>query len=106
MASKYTCTLVNSIIAPMVPMNDGTIYGKGNKVETPCGIAITEGLAPFLQKLKDRAAIQDFGKAEGLLQEKVEKVIAELATYEVRDKKGLSKQMKTKFLGSTYPPRK
>jgi hypothetical protein len=29
----------------------------------------------------------------------VEKVIAELATYEVRDKKGLSKQMKTKVLG-------
>lgn len=98
-ASKYTCTLVNSIIAPLVPMNDGTIYGKGKKVETPCGIAITEGLAPFLQKLKDRAAIQDFGRAEGLLQEKVEKVIAELATYEVRDKKGLSKQMKTKFFG-------
>lgn len=72
---------------------------KARKSKPLSAIAITEGLAPFLQKLKDRAAIQDFGKAEGLLQEKVEKVIAELATYEVRDKKGLSKQMKTKFFG-------
>ena len=56
-------------------------------------------MAPFLKKLQDRAAIQDFGRAEGLFQERVEKVIAELATYEVRDKKGLSKQMKTKVLG-------
>ncbi|MFM8449458.1 MAG: DUF4230 domain-containing protein, partial [Haliscomenobacter sp.] len=26
-ASKYTCTLVNGIIAPMVPMKDGTLFG-------------------------------------------------------------------------------
>jgi hypothetical protein len=98
-ASKYTCTLVNAIIAPLVPMKDGTLYGTGKNVDTPCGIALSEALAPFLKKLQVRAAIQDFGRAEGLFQERVEKVIAELATYEVRDKKGLSKQMKTKVLG-------
>lgn len=98
-ASKYTCVMVNSIIAPLVPMRDGTLYGRGKNVDTPCGIALSESLAPFLKKLQDRAAIQDFGRAEGLLQQKVEKVISELATYEVRDKKGLSKQMKTKLFG-------
>lgn len=98
-ASKYTCFLVNSIIGPMVPMKDGAIFGKGKGVETPCGIAMNEALAPYLKKLEDRAAIEDFGRANGLLQEKVEKVIGELATLEVRDKKGLSKQLKTKVFG-------
>lgn len=98
-ASKYTCSLVNSIIAPMVPMKDGTLYGKGKHVDTPCGIALSEALAPFLKKLEERAAIQDFGRAEGLLQEKVERVISELATFEIKDKKGISKQMQTKMFG-------
>lgn len=98
-ASKYTCGMVNSIIAPLVPMQEGTLYGRGKNVDSPCAIAMSEALAPFVKKLEERAAIQDFGRAEGLLQERVTKVISELATYEVRDKKGLSKQMKTKMLG-------
>lgn len=98
-ASKYTCTLVNGIIAPMVPMKDGTLFGVGKHVDTPCGIAMSEALAPFLKKLQDRAAIQDFGRAEGLLQEKVERVISELATFEIKDKKGITKQMQTKMFG-------
>ncbi len=98
-ASKYTCGMINSAIAPVVPMKEGTLYAKGKNVDSPCAIAVNEALAPFLKRLEDRAAIQDFGLAEGLFQERVGKVISELATYEVRDKKGLSKQLKTKLLG-------
>ena len=98
-ASKYTCGMINSAIAPVVPMKEGTLFAKGKNVSSPCAIAVNEALVPFLRKLEDRAAIQDFGLAEGLLQERVGKVISELATYEVRDKKGLSKQLKTKLLG-------
>lgn len=98
-ASKYTCGMINSAIAPVVPMKEGTLFAKGKHVDSPCAIAVNEALVPFLKRLEDRAAIQDFGLAEGLLQERVGKVISELATYEVRDKKGLSKQLKTKLLG-------
>lgn len=98
-ASKYTCGMINSAIAPVVPMREGTLFAKGKNVDSPCAIAVNEALVPFLKRLEDRAAIQDFGLAEGLLQERVGKVISELATYEVRDKKGLSKQLKTKLLG-------
>lgn len=98
-ASKYTCGMVNSVIAPVVPMQEGTLFGRGKQVDSPCSIAVNEALAPFLKRLEDRAAIQDFGRAEGLLQERVTKVISELGTFEVRDKKGLSKQLRTKLLG-------
>lgn len=98
-ASKYTCFLVTQIMTTLVPTKGGSIYAKGQSVETPCGLAMQEALSPILKKLEDRAAIQDFSRSRGLLQEKVEKVIAELATMEVRDKKGLSKQLKTKVLG-------
>jgi hypothetical protein len=98
-AAKYTCYLVNNVIGNLVPLRDGAFYGKGKKVDTPCGIAMTEALAPFMKKLEDRANIEDFGLARGLLQQRVEKVIAELATLEIRDKKGLTKQLKTKLLG-------
>ncbi len=98
-ASKYTCFMVNHIITTVVRTEGGSIFGKGRDVETPCGIAMTEALRPLLKRMEERAAIRDFGRARGLLQEKVEKAIGELATMEVRDKKGISKQMQTKIWG-------
>jgi len=98
-ASKYTCFMVNHIITTVVKTEDGSIFGKGQKVETPCGIAMTEALRPLMKRMEERAAVRDFGRARGLLQEKVEKAIGELATMEVRDKKGISKQMQTKIWG-------
>ena len=98
-ASKYTCFLVTQIITTLVPTKGGSIYAKGQSVDTPCGVAMQEALNPMLKRLEERAAIEDFSRSRGLLQEKVEKTIAELATMEVRDKKGLNKQMQTRVLG-------
>lgn len=98
-ASKYTCFLVTQIITTLVPTKGGSIYAKGQSVDTPCGVAMQEALTPMLKRLEERAAIQDFSRSRGLLQEKVEKAIAELATMEVRDKKGLNKQLQTRVLG-------
>lgn len=98
-ASKYTCFLVTQIMTSLAPTKGGSIFAKGQNVETPCGLAMQEALNPLLKKLEDRAAIRDFGRSRGLLQEKVERVVSELATMEVRDKKGLNKQMRTKVMG-------
>jgi hypothetical protein len=98
-AGKYTCFLVTQIITTLVPLKGGAIYAKGKNVDTPCGVAMQEALGPMLKRLEDRAAVQDFSRSRGLLQERVEKVIAELATMEIRDKKGLNRQLQTKFLG-------
>lgn len=97
--SKYTCYLINQIMATVLPTEGGKILAKGSSLETPCGIALTEALGPLISRMEERAAIDDFSKSRGLLQEKVEKVIAELATMEVRDKKGINKQMQTKIWG-------
>lgn len=98
-ASKYTCFFVNQIVTTLVETHGGSILGKGTNVDTPCGIALSEALRPLLKRMEDRAAIEDFSRSKGLLQEKVEKVIAELATMEVRDKKGINKQLQTKIWG-------
>lgn len=98
-ASKYSCYLINQIMATILKTKDGSIYVSGRKVDTPCGVALTEGLAPTIARLKERAVIDDFSASRGLLEERVEKVIAELATMEVRDRKGLNKQMQTKIWG-------
>ena len=98
-ASKYTCFLVNHVIMSMVKTQDGKVVVRGKKVETPCAIAMSEALRPVIKRLEQRAAIDDFAKSKGLLEERVEKMIAELATVEIRDKKGLSKQMQTKIWG-------
>ncbi|TXB69427.1 DUF4230 domain-containing protein [Phaeodactylibacter luteus] len=98
-AGKYTCFLVTQVITSLVPTQGGSIYAKGKEVNTPCGVAMQEAVAPMLAKLSDRAAIRDFGRSRGLLQEKVERVIAELATMEVRDKKGLNRNLQTKVFG-------
>ncbi|MCB0564017.1 MAG: DUF4230 domain-containing protein [Phaeodactylibacter sp.] len=98
-AAKYTCFLVTQIMTTLVPTKGGSIYAKGQSVDTPCGVAMQEALNPLLSRLKERAAIEDFSRSRGLLQEKVEKAIAELATMEVRDKKGLNKQLQTRVLG-------
>lgn len=98
-AGKYTCFLVTQIITTLVPTKGGSIYAKGQNVDTPCGVAMQEALNPMLKRMEERAAIQDFSRSRGLLQEKVEKAIAELATMEVRDKKGLNKQLQTRVLG-------
>lgn len=97
--SKYTCYLINQILATVIPTKGGTIFAKGSDLETPCGIALTEALGPMIARMEERAAIDDFSRSRGLLQEKVEKVIAELATMEVRDKKGINKQLQTKIWG-------
>lgn len=98
-AGKYTCFLVTQIMTTLVPVRGGSIYAKGKNVDTPCGVAMQEALAPMLKRLEERAAVQDFSRSRGLMQERVSKAIAELATYEVRDKKGLNRQLQTKFLG-------
>jgi hypothetical protein len=98
-ASKYTCFLVNQILATVIQTKDGAIYASGANLDTPCGVALTEALQPMMRRMEERAAIQDFSAARGLLQEKVERVIAELATMEVRDKKGINKQLQTKIWG-------
>ena len=58
-----------------------------------------EGLLPMMKRLEAKAAIQDFSQAKGFLEEKVEKAVSELATMEVRDKKGLNKTLETKVWG-------
>ncbi len=98
-ASKYTCFLVNHVIMTMLEAEDGKINAKGSRIDTPCGIALTEALRPMVARLQDRAAVNDFTRSKGMLEERVEKVIAELATMEVRDKKGLNKQLQTKVWG-------
>ena len=98
-ASKYTCFLTNTIFLNLIKSDAGKMSIKGADVATPCGVAMKEGLAPIIKKLEERAAIEDFSRKKGYLQERVEKAIAELATMELRDKKGLSKQLSTKVLG-------
>jgi len=98
-ASKYSCFLVNHVIMTLLDSTNGQFMAKGRKVDTPCGIAMTEALRPLIKRLQDRAAVADFSRAKGLMEEKVERVIAELATMEVRDKKGITKQMQTKIWG-------
>ncbi|MEM9823630.1 MAG: DUF4230 domain-containing protein [Bacteroidota bacterium] len=98
-ASKYSCFLVNHVIMTLLDSTNGQFMAKGRKVDTPCGIAMTEALRPLIKRLQDRAAVADFSRAKGLMEEKVERVIAELATMELRDKKGISKQMQTKIWG-------
>lgn len=98
-ASRYTCFLITQIITQVVQTRGGTMYIRGDNVDTPCGVAINEALRPMMQRLEDRAAIEDFGRSKGILEEKVERVIAELATFEVRDKKGINKNLQTKIWG-------
>ncbi len=98
-ASNYSCYLVNQIIMNLVVSKGGKIAGFGSGVETPCMIALQESLKPMIRRLEQKAAIKDFSSSKGMLEEKVEKAIAELATMEVRDRKGLNKQLQTKIWG-------
>lgn len=98
-ASKYTCFLVNQIMATVLETQGGSFYGKGRKVETPCGIAMQEALNPMFKRFEESAAIEDFSRSKNMLEERVEKVVTELATYEIQSKKGLNKQLQTKVFG-------
>ncbi len=98
-AGKYTCFMVNHVITTLLENSDGHFMVTGRQIDTPCGIAMTEGLAPLIMRLQNRAAINDFSRSKGLMKEKVERVVAELATLEIRDKKGISKQLQTKIWG-------
>lgn len=98
-ASKYTCSFINTIITSLLQAGSSPLAATGKYVETPCGVALQEGLQPLIKRLEAKAAIADFSKAKGLLEEKVEKAVAELATMEVRDRKGLSKKLETKVWG-------
>ena len=98
-ASKYTCSIVNTVISRLVNAGNNPFSVKGNKVDDPCGIALQEALLPTIKRLEAKAAIDDFSRSKGLLEEKVEKAIAELATYEHQDRKGLSKTLRTKVWG-------
>ena len=98
-ASKYTCFFISNIIATILKTQDGKLSVKGSKVETPCGIALTEGVRPMVAMLQKTAAIRDFSQARGMMRERVEKAITELAVMEVRDKKGIKVQNSSKLLG-------
>lgn len=98
-SGKYTCFLVNQILTKVVPTEAGTYYAKGRDVDTPCGVAMAEALQPMIKRMKQSAEVLDFSRSKGMLEERVEKAVAELATYEIQSKKGLSKRMQTKIWG-------
>ena len=98
-AGKYTCFFVTQIIATALKTSSGRLMAKGKDVATPCDIAINEALKPMADRLAVRAAIYDFSASRGLLKEKISREIAELATYEQQDRKGINKQMQYKVLG-------
>jgi hypothetical protein len=98
-ASNYTCFMVNKVIAAVIRTRNGNILANGADVENPCKIATGEALRPMMARMAERAAIDDFSKSKGLFQEKVENVIGELATIEIRDKKGINKQLQTSIWG-------
>jgi len=98
-SGKYTCFLVNQILTKVVPTEAGTYYAKGRDVDTPCGVAMAEALQPMIKRMKQSAEVLDFSRSKGMLEERVEKSVAELATYEIQSKKGLSKRMQTKIWG-------
>ena len=87
-ASKYTCFLVNQIMATVLETEGGSFFGKGKKVETPCGIAIQEALNPMFKRFEESAAIQDFSRSKNMLEERIEREVIDLATYELQSKKG------------------
>ncbi len=98
-AAKYTCFLVNHVMTTLLKTNKGTLYVKGKKVYSPCSVAMEEGLKPMVTRLEERAVIQDFRNSEDILEERMERVIAELATMEIKDVKGLTKELATKVWG-------
>ncbi len=98
-ASKYTCFFITNIIGTIIKTQDGKLAVNGKAIETPCGIALTEGLRPMVKRLQETAAIRDFSRAHGLMKERVEKAITELAVMEVRDKKGIKIQNSSKIMG-------
>jgi hypothetical protein len=98
-AGKYTCFFVTQIMATLIKAESGRVMAKGKNVETPCGLALREGLQPMVERLKKKAEIIDFSASRGLLKEKVRKGIAELATYELRSRMGIDKTLQYKIFG-------
>ena len=98
-AGKYTCFMVTQIFGTLLKTQEGRIYIKGKDIDTPCGVAMAEGLKPLIERLKAKAAIEDFSRAKGIINERVERSIAELGTMEIRDRKGISTAKQTKVLG-------
>jgi hypothetical protein len=98
-AGKYTCFFVTQILATLLKATDGRLMAKGKNVDNPCGIALSEGLRPMVERLQTRAAIMDFSASRGMLKDKVRQGIAELATYELRSRLGLDKTLSYKVFG-------
>ena len=98
-ASNYTCFMLNKVLAAVIRTRNGNILARGADVQNPCSIAMGEALRPLVARMRERAAIEDFSNSKGLFQEKVENVIGELATIEIRDKKGISKNLQTTIWG-------
>ncbi|MEZ4932616.1 MAG: DUF4230 domain-containing protein [Saprospiraceae bacterium] len=98
-AGKYTCFLVTQIFGTLLKTEEGRIYINGKDVDTPCGVAMAEGLKPMIERLRAKAAIEDFSRSKGILNERVERTIAELGTMEIRDRKGIATAKQTKVLG-------
>lgn len=98
-ASSYTCFLITQVLNSLIGYTGEEILVAGKELAKPCSIALDEAFKPLIKGLKSRAAIEDFQKSKGIFEKKIEASISELATYEVRDKKGLTRQMQTKVFG-------
>lgn len=98
-ASKYTCFLTSHVISTAMETSSGRLVATGSDINSPCGVALQEALNPMMDRLRERAAIADFAESRGLIQEKAERLLSELATLEIKDKKGLNKQLQTEVFG-------
>lgn len=98
-SSKYTCFMLNAVLYAVLDTQGGSMAGKGANVETPCGVAMTEGLRPTIKRMQEMAAIEDFTRSKNLVHQRVESSIAELATREIKDTKAISRNLQTKIWG-------
>jgi hypothetical protein len=97
--AKYTCFLVSHVVSSVIDTPEGKLLVKGRNVQTPCGMALSEGLRPMIERLEEQAAINDFSRSRSMLMEKSESYIAELATVKITEKKGINQQLFTKLFG-------
>jgi hypothetical protein len=91
--------MASHVLSNIIETQEGNFYAKGQKVDTPCGIALTEALQPMMKRIEERAAVKDLSDSRGMLEQKIERVITELATMEVQDKKSISKNLQTRIWG-------
>lgn len=94
------CNLLQEILPEVLGTTTFEVIKRGAK--DPCQTILTTGVTPMVKRLAQSARVFDLRERQDALNEQIASAVTKLSTTEIKEKKGLKREIVKKLIGIKY----